>query len=82
MPTTVQSWSRRLVVKRPGSPAGVGRKLPRTALGAYLLKHSDAYQAEVAAHFGVARFAVRRGLQQLGLSRKKNVATSKDKYTR
>ncbi len=80
-PATVQAWTQRLEARKPGTPAGLGRKLNRAELLAFMTKNPDAYQAEAAAHFGVARSAVWRGLRQIGWSHQKNVGTSQSKYT-
>jgi transposase len=80
-PATVQAWTRRLEPRKPGTRSGIGRKLKRAELLAFMTKNPDAYQAEAADHFGVARSAVWRGLRQLGWSHQKNVGASQDKYT-
>jgi transposase len=80
-PTTVQAWIKRLEAHKPGRPLGRGDKLNRDGLRVYMMNHPDAYQQEVASHFGVGRFTVWHALQQIAWSCKKNVGTSKGKYT-
>ena len=79
---SVQRWSQRLVAKPCGRKAGVGLKLDRNALAQHVQLFPDAYITERAEHFGVARFTIWHALQQVRVSRKKNVGTSEGKYTK
>jgi transposase len=79
---SVQRWSQRLTAKPCGRRLGLGIKLDRAQLAQHVATHPDAYIAERAAHFGVARHTIWHALQQMGVSCKKKLGTPKGKYTK
>ena len=79
---SVQNWLIRLEFAPCGPQKGSTRKLDLSALEAYYQENNGAYQAEAAAHFGVGRATIWRGLQSLKWTHQKNVGTPQGKYTK
>jgi transposase len=73
---TVYRWEKELAPKRQGSRPW---KLNKEALARHVAEHPDMYLKERARHFGVGTNTVWVAMQVLGLSRKKNVATSQSR---
>jgi transposase len=78
---SVQRWSKRLEAKPCGPKQGF-RTLDLAKLHDFYARNKDAYQAEAAAHFGVGRATIWRGIQRLRWSHKKNVGAPQSKYTK
>ena len=85
---TIQKWKK---LKASGNLAGntfvrKQRKLDLDALKELLEKNPDLLQAEMAAHFGVNRTTIHKGLKKIGYKRKKKRlytmkgTNKKDKY--
>jgi transposase len=79
---TVQNWLQRISYLPCGRKASRGLKLDRAALSQHVAAHPDAYIAERAEHFGVARHTIWHALQGLKVSCKKNLGTPEGKYTK
>ena len=75
--TTVHAWVKRIEARPCGPVKGRRCKLDLSELEAYYQNNNSAYQAEAAAHFGVARSTIWRGLQSLKWTHQKNVGTPK-----
>lgn len=78
---SVQRWSKRLDAKPCGPKQGF-RTLDLAQLRDFYARNNGAYQAEAAAHFGVGRATIWRGIQRLRWSHQKNVGASQGEYTK
>ena len=57
------------------------RKIDPDKLRQFVAEHPDAYQHEMAAHFGVRLYAIQKALKRLKITRKKNNTLQGNKHT-
>lgn len=72
--STIRKWEKQL--REQGNlttkvPERKHRKIPPDQLREYVAKHPDAYQAEIAKHFGCSKSGIQKALAQQKITRKK-----------
>jgi len=80
-PNTLNAWVKRY--REEGSLSrkyrSYARKIEKSAIMEYLKKHPDAYQSEIAEHFGCDSSTVSKSLKRMGITRKKRRNDTKNK---
>ena len=80
-PNTLNQWVKRY--REEGSLRrkyrSYTRKIEKSAIMEYLEKYPDAYQSEIAEHFGCDSSTVSRSLKRMGITRKKRQNATRNK---